>query len=139
MTNFMRKIILFDEAEDAIEEAVFSADQENIPYAIITLADLERVTQEFAQAEAERQYLMEFRKSKKAILMAEAERSEHSMPIAKQERYAYSHPEYLELLEGLKVAIEKAVLLRHKIQVMNMRFEQWRSKQATLRQEMSIR
>ena len=39
-----------------------------------TLADLERVTQEFAQAEAERQYLMEFRKSKKAILMAEAER-----------------------------------------------------------------
>ena len=44
-----------------------------------------------------------------------------------------------ELLEGLKVAIEKAVLLRHKIQVMNMRFEQWRSKQATLRQEMSIR
>jgi hypothetical protein len=35
MTNFMRKIILFDEAEDAIEEAVFSADQENIPYAII--------------------------------------------------------------------------------------------------------
>jgi hypothetical protein len=72
-------------------------------------------------------------------LMAEAERSDHSMPIAKQERYAYSHPEYLELLEGLKVAIEKAVLLRHKIQVMNMRFEQWRSKQATLRQEMSIR
>ena len=104
-----------------------------------TLADLERVTQEFAQAEAERQYLMEFRKSKKAILMAEAEQTSPSMPIAKQERYAYSHPEYLELLEGLKVAIEKAVLLRHKIQVMNMRFEQWRSKQATLRQEMSIR
>lgn len=35
MTKFMRKIILFDEAEDAVEEAVFSADQENIPYAII--------------------------------------------------------------------------------------------------------
>jgi hypothetical protein len=31
----MRKIIIFDEAEDAIEEAVFSADQENIPYAIM--------------------------------------------------------------------------------------------------------
>jgi len=104
-----------------------------------TLADLERITAEFAQAEAEKQYLMEFRKSKKALLMAEAEQFEHSMPIAKQERYAYSHPEYLELLEGLKVAIEKAVMLRHKIQVMNMRFEQWRSKQATLRQEMSIR
>ena len=35
MKNFIRNIILFDEAEDAIEEAVFSADQENSPYAII--------------------------------------------------------------------------------------------------------
>lgn len=98
-----------------------------------TLAELERVTIEYSQAEAERQYLMEFRKSKKAILMAEAERENPSMPIAKQERYAYSHPEYLELLEGLKVAIERAMLLRHKIQVINMRFEQWRSLQATER------
>ena len=104
-----------------------------------TLAQLEKVTQEFAEAEANRLYLMEFRKSKKAILMAEAERKDSSMPIAKQERYAYSHPEYLELLDGLKVAIERAVLLRHKIQVINMRFEQWRSKQATTRAEMQIR
>ena len=104
-----------------------------------TLTELERVTQEYAQAEAEKHYLLEFRKSKKAMLMNEAERSDHSMPIAKQERYAYSHPEYLELLEGLKVAIEKAALLRYKIQVINMRFEQWRTKQATLRQEMAIR
>jgi hypothetical protein len=104
-----------------------------------TLAQLEQVTQEFAEAEANRLYLMEFRKSKKAILMAEAERKDSSMPIAKQERYAYSHPEYLELLDGLKVAIERAVLLRHKIQVINMRFEQWRSKQATTRAEMQIR
>lgn len=104
-----------------------------------TLAQLEQVTQEFAEAEANRLYLMEFRKSKKAILMAEAERKDSSMPIAKQERYAYSHPEYLELLDGLKVAIERAVLLRHRIQVINMRFEQWRSKQATTRAEMQIR
>ena len=101
-----------------------------------TLAELEKVTQEYAEAEATRLYLMEFRKSKKAILMSEAERTNPSMPIAKQERYAYSHAEYLELLDGLRVAIERAVLLRHKIQVINMRFEQWRSKQATDRVEM---
>jgi hypothetical protein len=35
MRKFMRKIIIFDEAEDAIEEAMFSADQENTPYAIV--------------------------------------------------------------------------------------------------------
>lgn len=104
-----------------------------------TLHDLEEVTREFAEAEATRQYLMEFRKSKKALLMAEAERQDRAMPIAKQERYAYAHPEYLELLDGLKVAIERAVLLRHKIQVMNMRFEQWRSKEATTRASMTLR
>lgn len=105
----------------------------------ITLAELEEITEEYAEAEANRQYLMEFRKSKKAILMAEAEKDNPSMPIAKQERYAYSHPEYLELLIGLKAAVEEAVALRHKITVFNMRFEQWRSQQATTRAEMNLR
>ena len=104
-----------------------------------TLTELEKITREYSEAEANRLYLMEFRKSKKAILMAEAERTNPSMPMAKQERYAYSHPEYLELLEGLKVAIEQAVMLKHKIQVFNMRFEQWRSTQATSRAEMNLR
>ena len=79
-----------------------------------TLRELEEVTEKFAEAESNRLYLMEFRKSKKAILMNEAERANPKMPIAAQERYAYSHEEYLG-------------------------FEQWRSKQATLRQEMQIR
>ena len=104
-----------------------------------TLRELEEVTEKFAEAESNRLYLMEFRKSKKAILMNEAERNNPKMPIAAQERYAYSHEEYLGLLEGLKVAIEKSVSLKFKIQIITMRFEQWRSKQATLRQEMQIR
>jgi len=102
-------------------------------------AELEELTKEYSEAEANRQYLMEFRKSKKAILMAEAEKENSSMPIAKQERYAYSHPEYLELLIGLKAAVEEAVALKHKITVLNMRFEQWRSRQATTRAEMNLR
>tara|TARA_S200002703_G_scaffold49478_1_gene42929 strand:- start:2947 stop:3279 length:333 start_codon:yes stop_codon:yes gene_type:complete len=104
-----------------------------------SLDKLEHLTSQYAEAEANRQYLMEFRKSKKAILMAEAEKDNPSMPIAKQERYAYSHQEYLELLIGLKAAVEEAVALRHKITVYNMRFEQWRSQQATTRAEMTLR
>jgi DNA repair photolyase len=104
-----------------------------------TLAELEKITRQYSEAEANRMYLMEFRKSKKAILMAEAERTNPSMPIAKQERYAYAHQEYIELLEGLKVAIERAILLKHRIQVITMRFEQWRSMKATERAEWNAR
>lgn len=104
-----------------------------------TLEELERVTVEYSEAAANRAYISEFRKSKKAILMAEAERQNPGWPIAKQERYAYAHPEYLEMLDGLKAAIQIDVMLKHKIQVITMRFEQWRSKQATIRQEMQIR
>lgn len=104
-----------------------------------TLHELREVSKEYAEAEAERQYLMEFRKAKKAILMGEAERTNPSMPIGKQERYAYAHPEYIELLEGLKVAIERAIFLKHRIQVITMRFEQWRSIKATERAEWNAR
>jgi hypothetical protein len=104
-----------------------------------TLHELREISKQYAEAEAERQYLMEFRKSKKAILMGEAERTNPSMPIGKQERYAYAHQEYIELLEGLKVAIERAILLKHRIQVITMRFEQWRSIKATERAEWNAR
>ena len=104
-----------------------------------TLSEMQGLAEAYAKAEAEKQYLMEFRKSEKAILMAEAERENPSLPAVKQERYAYSNPEYLELLEGLKVAIEAAVALRFKIKVIEMRFEQWRSREATRRAEMTLR
>lgn len=101
--------------------------------------ELEELASEYAAAEASRQYLMEFRKSKKALLMAEAEQSSPKMPIAAQERYAYSHPEYLELLSGLQVAIERAVGLKHRMAVFQMKFESWRTQQSTRRAEMTLR
>lgn len=100
---------------------------------------LEETARQYARAESNRQYLMEFRKSKKAMLMAEAERESPKLPIAAQERYAYSHPEYLELLEGLKVAIEQAVSLKHQLAVWQMKFETWRTQESTKRAEMNLR
>ena len=100
---------------------------------------LEETARKYAEAEASRQYLMEFRKSKKALLMGEAERDNPKMPIAAQERYAYSHHEYLELLDGLKVAIEQAVGLKHQLAVWQMKFETWRTQESTKRAEMNLR
>ena len=100
---------------------------------------LKRLGEELSTAEANRTYLIEFRKSKKAMLMVECESNDPTASIAKQERYAYSHPEYLELIEGLRVATEHSARLKHEISVWQMRFETWRTQQATIRAEMNIR
>lgn len=104
-----------------------------------TFKELEETTIQFAQAEAEKVYLMEYRKSLKAMLMAKAEANSPSLAIAKQEREAYADPEYIEFLIGLKAAVEKSMSLRFKIKVIEMKFESWRTKQATNRAEMNLR
>lgn len=93
---------------------------------------------EHAKAKAERVYLEHFRKSKKAILMAEAAESdpEKYKSAASQEAYAYRHPDYLELLEGLKQATETEEYRRWQLKIREMRFEEWRTEQANQRREM---
>ena len=94
---------------------------------------------EYASAEAERVYLTEFRKSKKAILMKDAECRKPGLSAAAQEREAYASPEYQQLIEGLKWATEKALGCKFKLRQWEMRFEGWRTKQASKRAEMSLR
>lgn len=66
---------------------------------------------EYAAQKAHMEYLKEFRKSKKAILIQEA--AKQGLKTAQErESYAYSHEEYLCLLDGLKVATEEAERLR---------------------------
>jgi len=45
----------------------------------------------FAEAKAQRVYLEEFRKSKKALLMGQSD----AKTAVEREQYAYSNPEYL--------------------------------------------
>lgn len=88
-------------------------------------------SKEFAQAKAERSHLEHFRKSKKAMLMnACTERA-----IAAREQFAYSHPEYLEVLEGIKAAIEREELLRWRLEAARLRVEVWRSENANNRRQ----
>lgn len=85
----------------------------------------------FAAAKAERVYLEEFRKSKKALLM---KASDESSGIA-QERDAYAHPEYIQLLEGLKEAVQVEEKLRWDLVAAQARVEIWRTEQANNRNQ----
>ena len=83
----------------------------------------------YAQAKAKVTFLSEFRKSKKAILFASA----LGNTIADKESYAYSHPEYLELLEGLKAAVEEAERLRWMLVAAQARIDVYRTQEASNR------
>ena len=59
----------------------------------------------YARAKAERVHIEEYRKSKKALLMAECTEK----AVTAREQYAYSHPDYIALLEGLREAVRVEV------------------------------
>ena len=83
----------------------------------------------FAHAKAERVYIECFLKSKKALLMQASIES----TSAAQERDAYAHEEYRQLLEGLKQAVEIEEQLRWTLIAAQARIEIWRSQEASNR------
>jgi len=85
----------------------------------------------FAKAKADRVYLEEFRKSKKALLMNESPEK----AVSAREQFAYSHPDYIAVLEGIRAAIEVEEKLRWDLVAAQARVEIWRSQEATARAE----
>ena len=88
-----------------------------------------KMAPQFAKAKAERVYLEEYRKSLKAILMSQS----GSQRLGAQERDAYAHEDYLELLEGLKVAVEAEEKLRWEMTAAQARIEIYRTESANNR------
>ncbi len=88
----------------------------------------------YAEAKAQRVYLEEFRKSKKALLMSDAMRQGVEAANA-QERYAYSHIDYIALLDGIKEAVEQEEFLKWGMEAARMRVEIWRSEEASNRMQ----
>lgn len=88
-----------------------------------------RHSAEYAQAKSQVTYLEEFRKSKKAMLFAAA----IGNTIADKDNYAYSHPEYLEVLDGLKAAVEEAERLRWMLVAAQARIDVFRTQEASNR------
>lgn len=91
----------------------------------------------YAKAKSERIYLEEFRKSKKALLMRDAEIAGHKTGAA-QEREAYAHPEYMVLLEGLKAAVEQEENYRWLFVAAQAKIEAWRTIEANRRAEAKV-
>ena len=85
----------------------------------------------FAKAKAERTYIEEYRKSLKSILMKRSMET----AIGAQERDAYAHPEYVQLLDGLKEAVLIEERLKWDITAATLRVEIWRTEQANNRAE----
>lgn len=86
-------------------------------------------SRKFAEAKAQRVYLEEFRKSKKAMLMAA---SKEATAVAREQE-AYAHPEYVALLEGIREAVEVEERLRWELIAAQARIEVWRSQEASNR------
>jgi hypothetical protein len=83
----------------------------------------------FAAAKAQRVFLEEFRKSKKALLMAQSP----AKTVADREAYAYAHEDYLGLLGGLKAAVEVEEKLKWDLVAAQARVEIWRTRSANNR------
>ena len=88
-----------------------------------------RHAKQFAKAKAERTYIEHYRKSLKAILMKKSNES----AIGAQEREAYAHPEYQELLKGLEIAIEEEETLKWLLTAATIKGEIWRTESANER------
>ena len=85
----------------------------------------------YAKAKADRMYLEEFRKSRKAQLASQA----GTEVLGKQETFAYAHADYIEILEGIRQAVEKEERFRWLMTAAQARIEVWRTEQYSARME----
>lgn len=96
------------------------------------LERLEAASVRYAEAKAERIGLEELRKVTKAELMAVAE-AEDVRTITKQERFAYSHPTYGQIVKKLKAAIKREIVEEYACKLVEMEWETWRTVNANQR------
>lgn len=99
-----------------------------------TLNYMRTHAREYAAAKGDRVYLEQYRKSKKALLMIDAEKL-WIKTVSERESYAYSHDEYLQLLTALQIAVEKEEYLKIMIEGCRLKIELYRTEQANQRAE----
>ena len=85
----------------------------------------------YAKSKADRMFLEEYRKSRKAQLASQA----GTEVLGKQETFAYAHPEYIQILEGIREAVEKEETYRWMMTAAQAKIEVWRTQQYSARLE----
>ena len=83
------------------------------------------------KARAERVYLEQFRKSKKAILFDQANED----TVAAKEQWALRHGDYLQVLDALRAAVEEDERRRFLSAAAEAKLEVWRTIQANVSAE----
>ena len=86
-------------------------------------------SKEYAKAKADVSYLSEFRKTKKALCFQNSMKT----TMAEKEADAYAHPEYQEVLNGLREAVERAETLRWMLIAAQARIDVFRTQEASNR------
>lgn len=99
---------------------------------------INKQAEEYAKAKSERVYLEEFRKTLKARLMNEAE-IEGRKTGQERESYAYSDQRYIDLLLGLKAAVEVEEVLRWKLLSARENIDQQKQRNMMSMAEMKLR
>ena len=85
----------------------------------------------YAKAKSDRMFLEEFKRSKHAQLKSLAK----TEVLGKQDTFAYAHPEYIEILEGIRQAVELEERYRWLMTAAQARVECWRTAQFSARIE----
>ena len=85
----------------------------------------------YAKAKADRTYIENALKNKKAVLMADSDASS----LGAKEMYAYAHADYVELLMGLKAAVAIEEETKWLMEAAKLRFEHWKTLQFNQRVE----
>lgn len=101
------------------------------------LQELRTMADQFAKSYSERTYIEEFRKSKLAMLMKEAESLGHSSAAA-QEREARANPAYVELLGNLRTAVEESERIRWHLELAKLGVSLYQTQQANQRAERKL-
>jgi hypothetical protein len=76
-------------------------------------------------------YLAEYLKSKAAQIATK----QSGMSAAAAEHFAKAHPDYIEVLEGYKVAVERDALYTFKREAADALLRAWQTQSATARAE----
>ena len=86
----------------------------------------------YAEAKSHRGYLENFLKVKKAQIMQDC-KSESS--ISRMETHALAHPDYLIIIEGIKIAMLEEERLRWYLEAARLRVELFRTMEASARNQ----
>lgn len=102
------------------------------------IAQLHQLGKKYAKAKSEYEHLKHFRKSKLAILKSKYLKEDSRRSNAACDDLARSDPEYIELLDGLKVAIEESEAALWELKTSHAGINIWQTEQSTKRAEIQV-